>query len=193
MLDGMTARSSRHGRGCVLGNGRGTRRGAFVASRTAASFVAPLPSERFTAEDRAGSVSSASQSRPRPRSSSARSRGARGHVSSRASRRSLARRRASRRLELATRWSDKARRARSAPVTSAVRSATLPVRMPVAARLKHGSDGSVHLSLFNPKSLEAKPLFSWSSVVVAAAPPGLVRALPRSRTAGSSTFASASR
>lgn len=42
---------------------------------------------------------------------------------------------------------------------------SVPVRMPVAARLKHGSDGSVHLSLFNPRPLEAKALFSWSSVV----------------------------
>jgi hypothetical protein len=41
----------------------------------------------------------------------------------------------------------------------------VPVRMPVATRLKHGSDGSVHLTLFNPRPLEAKPLFSWSSVV----------------------------
>lgn len=41
----------------------------------------------------------------------------------------------------------------------------VPVRMPVAARLKHGSDGSVHLSLFNPKPLEVKSLLSWSSVV----------------------------
>lgn len=42
---------------------------------------------------------------------------------------------------------------------------SVPVRMPVAAKLKHGSDGSVHLSLSNPRPLEAKGLFSWSSVV----------------------------
>ena len=41
----------------------------------------------------------------------------------------------------------------------------VPVRMPVATRLRHDSDGSVHLSLSNPRPLEAKPLFSWSSVV----------------------------
>jgi hypothetical protein len=41
----------------------------------------------------------------------------------------------------------------------------VPVRMPVAAKLKHGADGSLHLSLSNPRPLEAKPLFSWSSVV----------------------------
>ncbi len=41
----------------------------------------------------------------------------------------------------------------------------VPVRMPVATRLRHGSDGSVHLSLFNPRPLEAKALFSWSTVV----------------------------
>lgn len=42
---------------------------------------------------------------------------------------------------------------------------SVPVRMPVAAKLVQQADGSVRLSLSNPKPLEAKPLFSWSSVV----------------------------
>ncbi len=39
------------------------------------------------------------------------------------------------------------------------------VRMPVAARLVESADGGLHLALHNPKPLEAKGLFSWSTVV----------------------------
>jgi hypothetical protein len=39
------------------------------------------------------------------------------------------------------------------------------VRMPVAARLVQSADGGLHLALHNPKALEAKGLFSWSTVV----------------------------
>ena len=39
------------------------------------------------------------------------------------------------------------------------------VRMPVAARLVKSADGGLHLALHNPKALEAKGLFSWSTVV----------------------------
>jgi hypothetical protein len=41
------------------------------------------------------------------------------------------------------------------------------VRMPVAARLSQGTDGGLHLGLHNPKALEAKGIFSWSTVVEA--------------------------
>lgn len=41
----------------------------------------------------------------------------------------------------------------------------VPVRMPVAARLVEGGDGSLHLFLSNPRALEAKPFLSWSTVV----------------------------
>lgn len=41
------------------------------------------------------------------------------------------------------------------------------VRMPVAARLGQSADGGLHLALHNPKPLEAKGLFSWSTVVAA--------------------------
>ena len=41
------------------------------------------------------------------------------------------------------------------------------VRMPVAARLAQTADGGLHLALHNPKPLEAKGVFSWSTVVAA--------------------------
>jgi hypothetical protein len=41
------------------------------------------------------------------------------------------------------------------------------VRMPVAARLVQSADGGLHLALHNPRALEAKGLFSWSTVVPA--------------------------
>lgn len=39
------------------------------------------------------------------------------------------------------------------------------LRMPVAARLVRSADGGLHLSLDNPKALEAKGPFSWSTLV----------------------------
>ena len=41
----------------------------------------------------------------------------------------------------------------------------IPARMPVAARLDDGPDGSLHLAIWNPRALEVKALFSWSPVV----------------------------
>jgi hypothetical protein len=41
------------------------------------------------------------------------------------------------------------------------------VRMPVAVRLVQSADGGLHLALHNPKALEAKGVFSWSTVVAA--------------------------
>jgi len=41
----------------------------------------------------------------------------------------------------------------------------VPVRMPFAAKLTEGEDGSLHLLMRNMRPLEAKPLFSWSPVV----------------------------
>jgi hypothetical protein len=41
----------------------------------------------------------------------------------------------------------------------------IPVRMPVAAKLTEGGDGSIHLLIHNLRPMEAKPLFSWSPVV----------------------------
>jgi hypothetical protein len=44
---------------------------------------------------------------------------------------------------------------------------SVAVRMPVAVRLVQGADGALHLGLHNPKALEAKGVFSWSTVVEA--------------------------
>ncbi len=41
----------------------------------------------------------------------------------------------------------------------------VPVRMPVAARLDDGANGSLHLTIWNPRALEIEALLSWSPVV----------------------------
>jgi hypothetical protein len=41
----------------------------------------------------------------------------------------------------------------------------VPVRMPVAARLDDGPDGSLHLVLWNPRAMEVRALLSWVPVV----------------------------